>query len=287
MPRVAVVVPCYNDGATLPETLTSLKHQEQHELVVVDDGSTERQTLRVLAKLEEDGVHVVHQENRGLSAARMAGVAATSAPYVLPVDADDALAPGAIAALADALDADRVAVLAWGDIDIWGEVETRLEVARALDPWLLTYLNDVPVASLVRRTALLDVGGWSMGSGYEDWDLWLALAERGGRGVHVPRTTLRYRRRSGRMLDDTTRRHADFYERLAARHRDLFATRRTTWRRSTAPLRAKLLFPFIGRLPIAPFARHRLYLFVNRPHQHLLFRRLRRRAPTSTVAASR
>jgi glycosyltransferase involved in cell wall biosynthesis len=287
MPRVAVVVPCYNDGATLLETLASLKRQEQHELVVVDDGSTEPQTLRVLAELEAGGVHVVRQENRGLSAARMAGVAATSAPYVLPVDADDALAPGAVAALADALDADRVAVLAWGDVDVWGEVETRLAVARALDPWFLTYLNDVPVTSLVRRTALLDVGGWSMGSGYEDWDLWLALAERGGRGVHVPRTTLRYRRRSGRMLDDMTRHHAEFYERLAARHRDLFATRPTTRRRSTAPLRAKLLFPFIGRLPIAPFARHRLYLFVNRPHQHLLFRRLRRRAPTSTVAASR
>jgi glycosyltransferase involved in cell wall biosynthesis len=39
--RVAVVVPCFNDGATLPETLESLAGEEPHELVVVDDGSTE------------------------------------------------------------------------------------------------------------------------------------------------------------------------------------------------------------------------------------------------------
>ena len=286
MPRVAVVVPCFNDGPTLPETLSSLHDQEEHQLVVVDDGSTDDETLALLARLEHDGVHVVHQTNAGLSSARMAGVAATSAPYVFPLDADDALAPGALDALADALDADPEAALAWGDVEMWGEVEAQLAVARALDPWLLTYLNDVPVASLVRRTALLEAGGWSMGSGYEDWDLWLALAERGGRGVYIPRPTLRYRRRTGRMLDDTTRRHADFYGRLETRHAGLFAARRENRARSTAPLRAKLLFPLVERLPLQPFTRHRLYSFVNRPRQHVAFRRLRRRAQARAAVVS-
>ena len=39
---------------------------------------------------------------------------------------------------------------------------------------------------MVRREALLDAGGWELKGGYEDWDLWMALAERGVRGVHVP-----------------------------------------------------------------------------------------------------
>ncbi len=156
----------------------------------------------------------MRKENGGLSSARMAGVAATSAPYVFPLDADDAVVPGALAALADALDAAPDAALAWGDIQVWGEVEAELAVARSLDPWLLTYLNDVPVASLLRRTALEDAGGWSMGSGYEDWDLWLALAERGYAGIHVRRPTLRYRRRRGRMLDDCTPEHGALYAKL-------------------------------------------------------------------------
>src|SRR5690348_6870830 len=154
MPRVAVVVPCFNDGETLPTTLASLEDEEEHELVVVDDGSDDPDTLATLAQVSDEGTNVVRRANGGLSAARMTGVEATTAPYVFPLDADDAIVPGAFAALADALDATPGAALAWGDIEVWGEVEAELAVARSLDPWLLTYLNDVPVASLLRRSAL-------------------------------------------------------------------------------------------------------------------------------------
>src|SRR5205814_2953977 len=114
-PRIAVVVPCFNDGATLRETLASIDEPEPIELVVVNDGSDDPETLAMLAELEAGGGRVVHQENRGLSAARMAGVAATSAPYVSALDADDLEAPGALTALADALDADPDASVVWGD----------------------------------------------------------------------------------------------------------------------------------------------------------------------------
>lgn len=282
MPRVAVVIPCYDDGATLGDALESLRDQEPHELVVVDDGSRTPETLRILERLERDGVRVVHRENGGLSAARMTGVDATTAPYVFPLDADDALAPGALAALADALDAHPQAALAWGDIEVWGDLEAELAVARSLDPWLLTYLNDVPVASLIRRTALEETGGWSMGSGYEDWDLWLALAERGYEGVHVPRPAFRYRRHAGRMLEDCSPRHAELVGRLRARHGELFRRRAQNRRRSTAPLRVRMLLPLVERVPfVDPFLRHRLYLLVNRPQQILALRR-RRRASVAT-----
>lgn len=278
MTRVAVVVPCFNDGETLPATLASLHTEEPHELVVVDDGSDDPPTLATLARLAEQGTNVVRGENGGLSAARMTGVEATHSPYVFPLDADDEVVPGALAALADALDATPEAALAWGDVEVWGELEADLAVARSLDPWLLTYLNDVPVASLLRRSALEQAGGWSMGSGYEDWDLWLALAERGFSGVRVDRPTLRYRRRSGRMLDDSTPRHAELYTKLRLRHQSLFAARGANRPRSPAPLRTKLAFPLIEALPLDAFTRHRLYLFLNRPRQTLSFRRLRRAA---------
>jgi glycosyltransferase involved in cell wall biosynthesis len=273
--RVAVVVPCFNDGQTLRETLESLDGQEPHELVVVNDGSTDGATLEVLAELERAGVRVVARENGGLSAARMTGVEATTAPYVFPLDADDAVSSGALAALADALDADPDAALSWGDIEMWGEVEARLEVARSFDPWLLTYLNDVPVASLVRRTALLEAGGWQMGSGYEDWDLWLALAERGHRGVRVPVVALRYRRSGNRMLANTIPRHGELYGRLRERHAALFEARSENRRRSSAPVRLRVLLPVVERLPLDAFTRHRLYLLVNRPRQILSLRRKR------------
>ena len=57
--------------------------------------------MRVLELLERAGTRVIHQENRGLSGARMRGVIETAAPYVQPLDADDMLAPGALRRLAD------------------------------------------------------------------------------------------------------------------------------------------------------------------------------------------
>jgi len=277
-PRVAVVVPCYDDGETLGDALHSLEGQEAHELIIVDDGSSDAETLRILAEHEHDGLPVIHQTNAGLSTARMAGVAATSARFVLPLDADDALAPGAVAALADALDRSVDAAMAWGDVEIWGEFDLPLRIGRRLDPWLVAHLNTLPVASLVRRTALLEVGGWQLEHGYEDWDLWMSFAEAGWEGVYVPTPALRYRRRSGRMLDDCVPRHDELVAELRARHPRLFSARRRNWLGSRAPLRDRIAFPAVAALPISELAKARFYQFINEPRQFLQMRRLRQAA---------
>lgn len=264
-PRIAVVIPCYNDGATLRETLASIDESEPLELVVVNDGSDDEGTLKVLAELESEGVRVVHQENAGLAAARMAGVAATAAPYVTALDADDLEAAGALARLADALDAHPDAAIAWGDVQNFGDDKTYRRLGRTLDPWLITYVNELPADAMVRREALLEAGGWELRGGYEDWDLWLALAERGAGGVHVPVLTGWYRVRSTRMLAATEQRHGDQLALLRDRHPRLFAERGVNRRRSEAPLRCKLLFPLIDRLPLGDYTKQRLFRLVNRP----------------------
>lgn len=275
LPRVAVVIPCFDDGATLREAVDSLTGEEPHELVIVDDGSTQPETLAAFEELRQGGVRIVHRPNGGLSAARMTGVEATSAPYVLPLDADDRLAAGALARLADALDRHPEAALAWGDVETFGDVELRVAGADELDPWRLTYVNEVPVCSLIRRDRLLSAGGWQI-AGYEDWDLWLAFAERGYRGVHVPGVALHYRRHGWRMagnvLDDYDRK----IEELRARHRRLWVERRTSRRRSTAPARVRLLYPLIDAVPfVSAYDKHRLYRLVGRPHEVLPGRRKR------------
>ena len=121
-PRVAVIVPCYNDGVTLEATVASIDDNEPMELVVMDDGSVGPLHLPMLERLEADGVRVVHHgHNRGLIEARMTGLAATCAPLVLPLDADDCPVPGAGAKMADALEADPGAVACFGDYQEFGE----------------------------------------------------------------------------------------------------------------------------------------------------------------------
>ena len=278
MTRVAVIVPCFDDGATLGEAVGSLADEEPHELVVVDDGSTDSATLRVLDELEAAGIRVIHQENGGLSAARMSGVRATTAPYVFPLDADDVLSPGALGALADALDRHPAAKIAWGDVEIFGDFEGRVAGARSFDPWQLTYVSEIPVASLLRRDALLEAGGWQL-RGYEDWDLWMTFAEQGWDGVYVPRTAIRHRQHGRRLAGSMLSSFATVYAGLRERHRPLFEARRANWRRSRAPWRTRLLFPLIGVLPgVSAFDKHRLFRLVSRPHETLRGRRTRLRA---------
>ena len=264
-PRIAVVVPCFNDGATLEETVRSILTQEPTELVVVDDGSNDPLTLQVMQRLEHRGVRVVRQENRGLAEARMAGVRATSAPYVFPLDADDMLLPGALTALADSLDTHADAVAAWGDTEFFGDAKVVVRSADRIDPWRTTFVNELPVMSLFRRRALLDAGGWTPKGGYEDWDLWMALAERGWGGVHIGRSVARYRVRGGRMWRDSAFRHDEIFAELRDRHPDLFANRHANRRRSTSSAFVKLALPLVERAPLSAQRRIALGNVMTRP----------------------
>lgn len=273
-PRVTVIVPCFDDGATIENTLASVDRQDEPvELVIVDDGSNDEETRRVLERLEGSGRRVLRRPNGGLSAARMTGIEATAAPYVFPLDADDELAPGAIRRLADALDAHPEAKLAWGDIEIFDAAELVVPGVDRLDAWHLTYVNDLPGTTLIRRDALLEAGGYVLPTGYEDWDLWLTFVERGWNGVRVPGVTLRYRRRRGRMNEDALGRHAGLYRDLRSRHPELFRRRRSLWLRSSAPVGARILLPLVGASPLSPRNKHRLFLLLSHPRRTLRGRR--------------
>jgi glycosyltransferase involved in cell wall biosynthesis len=248
---VAVVIPCFNDGATLAEAVRSAQMQDRIDgLVVVDDGSTDPATLSAFRSLEAEAVTVVHRPNGGLGAARMTGVLATSSEYVFCLDADDRLLPGALAALADALDGDLGLALVWGDYELFGARSRRQETAPSLDPWQISYQNDIPASVLVRRSALVAGGGWELRGGYEDWDMLMGLAERGERGLRVPIVVYEYRQHGGRMLGEAAARHGEIYASLRRRHPHLFANRRGLWRRSDAPWALKLTLPIIFALPI-------------------------------------
>jgi glycosyltransferase involved in cell wall biosynthesis len=256
--RIAVVVPCFDDGATLEETLASISEDEPVEVVVVDDGSTDRATLAILDRLRADGVRVLHQPNAGPAAARMAGVRATGATYVAPVDADDLLVAGALGRLADELDRDPGLVAVWGDEQTFGRLESAVRNGEVLDPWLITHLNEVPLIALMRREAVVETGGWQLRSGYEDWDFWMTLAESGHRGKRVPILTSYYRLHEGRRWAANRDRHEEIYLELRRRHPRLFDGRRRNWLRSRAPLRLRLLLPFFAALPLSEFNRYRL-----------------------------
>ena len=107
-PLISIVMPCYQNGATLARTAESIKAQtyENWELIAVDDGSKD-DTLAVLHELarSEPRMRVIHQENGGVSSARNAGMDAAEGAWIFFIDADDWLLPDALAHLASMIDA--------------------------------------------------------------------------------------------------------------------------------------------------------------------------------------
>jgi glycosyltransferase involved in cell wall biosynthesis len=243
--RVAVIIPCYNDGATLPEAVGSIVEEEPVEVVIVDDGSTDTSTLAILAELESAGYRIIHQANAGLSAARMAGVAATQARFVYPLDADDRLLAGSLAVLADALDACPQAGVAYGDYETFGDYQGRYRPLSTFDAWALTYANFYPVSSLVRRQALVGVGGWELKTGVEDWDLWLKLAETGWGGVYIKRSVYQRRLHGTRMHAQARQRHQQLCQLIAHRHEKLYRQRRQLRQSSSASFLRRIGYPLV------------------------------------------
>jgi glycosyltransferase involved in cell wall biosynthesis len=94
VPRVSIIIPCYNAARTVAETIESALAQSETtiEVVAVDDGATDR-TADILLSLaaQHTRLRVVRQRNGGLAAARNAGIAAARAEFIALLDADDVI----------------------------------------------------------------------------------------------------------------------------------------------------------------------------------------------------
>jgi glycosyltransferase involved in cell wall biosynthesis len=97
MPLVSLIIPCYNQAHYLGEAIESVLAQSyaNFEIIVVDDGSVDN-TAQVATRYP--GVRCIRQDNRGLAAARNTGLRASQGDYLVFLDADDRLLPGALEA---------------------------------------------------------------------------------------------------------------------------------------------------------------------------------------------
>lgn len=91
LPKISVIMPCFNDGKYIEKSIESVIRQDisEWELIIVDDGSDDPQTLTVLNRLREhDRIHIIHGKHCGVSSARNTGIAAATGKYILPLDSN-------------------------------------------------------------------------------------------------------------------------------------------------------------------------------------------------------
>ena len=223
---VTAVVSCFNYGAYLPETVASVLNQEggAPRVVVVDDGSTDRDTHAALDALPP-AVEVVRQANAGVAAARNAGLSRADTPLVLVLDADDRLAPRALRAMREGLDAAPAAGFAYGHHRFIGGWSGELRFP-PYDPLRLLDRHLIGATALTRREVIEQTGGFDPGfTAFEDWEFWVNALAHGWRGVRVDAVTLEYRRHGETKLWADRRRYRAARRRLRAKHAALYARR--------------------------------------------------------------
>lgn len=208
-PRVSVITAYHNLGQYLPATVASVQAQSERdwEMIIVDDAS-DTENAKVARKMaaSDERIRVVKsKENIKPSAARNLAVHHSRGKYLLPLDADDLLADGALKTLADALDQDRSISIAYGHLGLIREDGSE----RALSPWpgpqfdwfkqMSVKQNQIPVSSMMRREVWERTGGERVRErSVEDAGLWCRATSLGFRAKKVTELpVLWYRLRGG------------------------------------------------------------------------------------------
>lgn len=202
MPNISVVIPCYNQGVFLTEAVQSVLDQtySDFEIVVVDDGSTDFETLSILDRIDHPLIKVLKTANGGLATARNRGIAASTGAIILPLDADDLIAPTYLEKGVKVFDGDSGAGVVYSMADKFGAVNGLWHLPE-YSPRLIVKENMVFCSAMFHRKLWERVGGYNinMKHGWEDWDFWLSFCELGIRFVRIPEVLFHYRIRENSM----------------------------------------------------------------------------------------
>jgi glycosyltransferase involved in cell wall biosynthesis len=226
MPKISVIIPCFNQGSYLDEAVESVLAQtfQDFEILVVDDGSTDAATVKMLQEYARPKTRVIHTDNQGLSAARNNGIREAQGAYILPLDADDKICPGYLEDAVRILDRHPEIGIVYCEAAYFGIRDGRWSLPDySLDQLLLQ--NVIFCSALFRRTHWEKVGGFNINMvyGWEDWDFWLALIHLGVKVYRIPRVHFFYRLRETSMIHAMDE-EKQFFMRLHAilNHQDLY-----------------------------------------------------------------
>lgn len=237
LPRLSVVMPVYNGRLFLTAAIESVLSQTftDLEFIIVNDGSTDgtSHVLRRYAR-QDERIRVINQENAGVSSSLNRGDRAARGVYIARMDADDVCMPSRLEQQMRHLETHPECVLVGGQVRLInaegrpicnnsmppsgpeGNMRRLVRTHQAIEDALLKQQWPlVHPAVMVRRQALLDIGG------YNEWyrtnqdaDLFLRLAEV-GKLFNLDTTVLEYRRHGGQT---TANRSSQWRLKLIRRH---------------------------------------------------------------------
>ncbi|TCN56392.1 glycosyltransferase family 2 protein [Flavobacterium circumlabens] len=225
---VSIVIPCYNDKAYIEESVNSALNQsyENTEIIIVDDGSDEA-TKKILSGFNHVKIKLITQENKGLSAARNAGIANAQGEYILTLDADDFFENSFLEKAVPVLESDRsvgvVGCFTQCFVDKNRIIFKYRPKGGSIGDFL--YGNSAVGNSLFRKQCWLDAGGYDekMRKGYEDWEFWISVTKRNWKIYIIEEFLFNYRKKENSMLQITNLLHEEEnYQYVLNKHKELY-----------------------------------------------------------------
>jgi glycosyltransferase involved in cell wall biosynthesis len=199
-PLVSIVVPVYNAGKYLKETIQSLLNQtySNFELIAIDDGSTDN-SLQILRSFEDPRLRILQNEqNRGIVYTRNRGLKEIRGKYYAPFDADDIAHPTKLEKQIQFMEANPT----FGMIGSWVILidekgkelpkKWKLKAQPELIPSILMYKNYFAQSALLIRTEAIPIEGYPDYSICQDYGMWCDIAKR-WKTWNLPQFLIQYR----------------------------------------------------------------------------------------------
>jgi glycosyltransferase involved in cell wall biosynthesis len=195
--RVSVIIPCFNQGGFVREALESIEVLDNNavEIIIVNDGSTDPETNKILDLLAKEGYHVIFQNNKGLAGARNAGILEAVGDYILPLDADNQLLPGFLTRGITLFDNHPEVAVIYGNAEFFGDKSGEWKPG-SFNLQKLMLSNYIDACAMIRRSVFDSVGLYDEQMkfmGWEDWDRWLAISFAGHCFYYLDEKVFRYR----------------------------------------------------------------------------------------------
>ncbi|MFA5998262.1 MAG: glycosyltransferase [Candidatus Paceibacterota bacterium] len=240
-PSVAIIVPCWNEAATVAATCESLLAldypKEKLEIILVDDGSTDATPAAMARFASEAQVRIIRKENGGKHTALNAGVAATNAEFVACLDADSFVEPDALLEILPCFEDPNVAA-ATGAMSIHkpGNILQHMQNAEYIFGITFRHaiasINGLYVTpgpfSFYRRAIIEKLGGFRYGHQTEDMEMALRIQQAGYGIENAPRARVYTKAPSTimKLLKQRTRWTSGFLRNIFGEYRGLIANRR-------------------------------------------------------------
>lgn len=226
---LSVVIPFFNMGKWIEETLDSViqSSYKELEIIIVDDGSTDKQSIEKLDLLKRKyNFKLITQKNRGLAEARNTGAENAKGQYLAFIDADDKVAPTYFAKAIKILN-QKSNVFFVGSWVQYFELSNAIWPAFTPEPPYILYYNTVCSGGLVFKADAFKKSGRNDSTliyGLEDWESVISLLENNLHGVIIPEPLYFYRIRKASMARSFTNEKLLFsLKYIANKHKGFYA----------------------------------------------------------------